>query len=180
MNLKKNIQEVISYISTVNEWRNDFSDPRRKKADSLNQLLYGESFQKIKGCGCIDDFLNVLTFWNDDKIKLKIKQMAGLYRMKKGELVGFGGSHYTEANMTDNKAIEILSRFPNLIDLFDEFPENWNKKKEVRTNREIELYALNKSELRELCVVIAVCKEIESPKKKSREKTLVDFIIINE
>ena len=110
--------------------------------------------------------------------------MENKFKLKEGQLVSFAGSHYTNDNITDEKAIKLLKDRPIRISVFESFPDNWEESirgKKERTPREKELFDLNKKELFDMCEELASKdEELICPKKNRKEAVLVSFIIDNE
>lgn len=77
-----------------------------------------------RACGqCYKDaFIEIYLFVK----KNGIKEM-GKYLLKREVVVHYNGYVYSRAGMTDEIAIAYLSKFPNAISYFEEYPEDWQE-----------------------------------------------------
>lgn len=122
-------------------------------------LIEKDFFEKTgrklnKGCSaCVIEA--VLTLKNHYKMtQFKFKRHAASYKNKKGDKTTISNS-----TMTDEKAIEFLKTKPSRIELFSEYPSNWNdliegkveteKEKEARLAIEAERKAAEDAKLLE-------------------------------
>lgn len=182
MNLDKEIKHVLTLESTKHIWRNEHSSKEFIRASNLSLELCGAKLEKVKGCGCVEDLFIILKSLSKAKINFKQEQMENKFKLNK--LITFKSGHYSPANITDKKSIEILTKAPQMIAAFSEYPDNWKELcggKPELTAREKELFDMDIPEL------FAVAQELKDdddslkmPGARSREKTLVKFIIDNE
>jgi len=183
MDLNQEIKEVLLLEPTKSIWRNNHGSKEFKRAVKIGSLV-GNPINKSKNCGCIEDLFIVLRLMSRDKIKFKQIQMENKFKLKEGQLVTFAGSHITNANLTDERAISLLKDRPIRISMFSEYPKDWKEltgSKPERTPREKELYAKNKKEQLEMCEeLVSNDDSLKMPSKKSKEADRVSFIIANE
>lgn len=182
MNLESEIIYVKGLESTKSIWRIKHTSDEFLRASNLSLKLMGEHLNKTSKCGCVEDLFLMLHSLSKDKIKLKQIQMENKFKLNK--LITFKSGHYSPANITDVKSIEILTKHPKFITAFSEYPENWKEicgGKPELTAREVELFDMEIPEL------FAIAQELydeddslRMPGARSREKTLVKFIIENE
>ena len=161
----------------------------------------GEQLSRKTNCGCLNDLFYMLKTISKSKIELKSKQMENEFELKEGILIFFKGSHYSNANITDKKTLEILKEFPIKINAFVRYPKNWKElikdkevkapkkeakelateeTKEVKTEENKELELLSDIELRELCTKLA--DSIEGLKKlnhKAGKAKMINYLITN-
>ena len=95
--------------------------------------FHGGYFEKFKKNG-----IEILERMQNNKFKLKANRIIN--DVKTGEKL----SH---VNMTDEKAIERLKKYPQTIDEWDEYPDNW---KELIKGEAKELAEMELSELKQL------------------------------
>ena len=129
MKLEEQIKKVLSYKPTLNEWRNKFDSPEYKDTSKLHSDLFGSALNRTKNCGCVPDFLNVLSSLKKEKINKIKEKMESKFRLKKGILIQLHGLDImiSEANLTDAKAITLLKKYPGHIASFEVYPENWKE-----------------------------------------------------
>jgi len=199
MLLTEEIKEVLSLESTKMKWRNNHSSVEFKKASSLSFAIMGQHLNKMKNCGCLEDLFIMLKSLSKDKINLKQEQMESKFKFKEGTLITVGGTHYANANLTDEKAIHILKQFPSHIASFTTHPDNWKElcAVEVKTKKVVkevieeaveesndrmqELYAMTLPDLFAIAQELADENEdLKMPGARSKEAKLVSFIIDNE
>ena len=185
MDLEQEISIALSYESTKESWRNDHSSDEFKLVKQVGFTI-GSPITNEKGCRCIERFFMLAHAYSRDneKINLKKEQMESEFKVLKGKLITFGGSHYTVANMTDSVAVRMLTTNPAHIASFESYPSNWKELcggKAELTPRQTELINL------ELADLFAIAQELvdaddnlRMPGARSREAKLVSFIIDNE
>jgi hypothetical protein len=127
MNLKDQIKLLQSYESSKKNWRNVHTSNEWILADKVASIIMSQGLNKSKNCGCLDDLFIMLKTISQTKIELKMKQENNKFKLKPGILLFLGGTHYSNANITDEKSIEILTKFPTKIKDFETYPEDWEK-----------------------------------------------------
>lgn len=137
MNFEKIVKEF-SEIAEVDPSKTNLQFGRKDK--DLIRSVYKEIFGKVDflrtNCrSCYVDAYIVLRKWlrENDLLKqsyqLKTKTMAEKqFTIKEGKrIMLFGvGTVYTNKNITDEKARELLSKYPKLISVFERYPSDWN------------------------------------------------------
>jgi len=187
MDLNKQIKIVLSYKSTKNKWKNNHNSIEWKAADKLAKVVMRQGLNKSKNCGCIDDLFYMLTTLSQDSINQKQKRMSSRFTLK-GMLQSHKFGIFTNDNITDEKAIEILKDNSKNISHFSAYPSDWEKligkkeaKKEVTLSpREEELLSLGVDELREMADALAIEKDIDKASHRCKESGLTKFILANE
>ncbi len=128
MNLKNQIKEVKKLKASVSDWRNNFDSPEYKKASNLNRILFGMALNKRKNCDCVDDLFLMLGKYDSEKIELKQKQMESKFKLKENVMIRLHGVDViTKDNLTDEKAIELLKKYPSHETSFESLPKNWKE-----------------------------------------------------
>ena len=190
MDLAEEIIIALSYESTKEDWRNKHESKEFRFVKQLGYTI-GSPITNDKGCRCIERFFMLAHAYSRDneKTNLKQKQMESKFKFKDSIVLGFGGSHYTNANLTDEKAIEILKSNKANLANFETYPDDWElmigDKKVVEevivSERELEL---NELELPEL---FAIAQELADDNEdltmvgaRSKEKKVIKFILDNE
>lgn len=106
--------------------------PYLKHIYRLHELMFGEtcSFCPTKIQGYISKIKNYNP--NTEKMETNKKDTKPDFKLKKGKVIVMAGTSksYSEHNITDEKAIELLSKNKNRISLFEKFPKEWEKKVE--------------------------------------------------
>lgn len=106
--------------------------PYLKHIYRLHELIFGEtcSFCPTKIQGYISKIKNYNP--NTEKMETNKKDTKPDFKLKKGKVIVMAGTSksYSEHNITDEKAIELLSKNKNRISLFEKFPKEWEKKVE--------------------------------------------------
>ena len=123
MELQEKIQELLSH-----KWRN-FNDTFNSKQYELLRVVYLQLFKEELQMNCANCLINALTRIKDEHqeilTKTKImseKKTEKKYQLHDAKLISYKQSHYSNANLTDEKAEEILKDHPKLIKLFKKFP----------------------------------------------------------
>ena len=127
--IDEKIKQVLKTKATLSDWKNNFDSNEYKEASELNRILFGIPLNRIKNCDCVNDLMNYIFNLSDSKInQLKIS-MESKFKLKKGKLIMLHGidMQITEANLTDEKALMLLKKYPAHISSFEVFPENWQE-----------------------------------------------------
>lgn len=202
MDLGKQINIVLSYESTKASWRNNHSSAEWKAADRLGKVV-GAPLNKSRNCQCVEDLFMVLKLYYRDKnkVKLKQKQIMSKFKLKDGMVLMLHGftETVTNDNLTDEKAIQILKKYPAHSVSFSEKPSDWKKicakglpaaKKDVdpgsggngnsaKTREEI-LLDTDVNVLRKLADDIASKKKIGKASAMCKQAGLTKYILKNE
>lgn len=129
MTLENEIELVLSYKKNVYIWRNDFNSVEYQSLDKLASKLGIEKLNRTRNCGCVDDAIKYLEglFANKERIKLKIKTMESNFKLKGNPVIEVHGLGYalTNANITDELALQLLEKYPAHIVSFEKYPSNW-------------------------------------------------------
>jgi len=125
--LDKEIKVVLSYEASRSKWRNNQASKEWKQANKVSIAVMGEGLQRKTNCGCIDDLFYMLKTLSKERINQKQTQMSNKFKLIDGKMIHHAGTHYTNANLTDEKAVEILTKFPSHIRTFATYPENWKE-----------------------------------------------------
>lgn len=187
MNLESEINKALSYESTKELWRNKHDSEEFKFIKQVGATI-GSTITNDKGCKCIERFFMLAHAYSRDneKINLKQKQMESKFKLKEGKMIGVNGTHYSNANITDEKAIEILTKYPSHIATFETYPGNWKeltnvKEEVVVSERETELNTLDLPELFAIAQELADANDdIRMIGAKSKAKKVIKFILANE
>lgn len=184
MNLENEINIALSYESTKESWRNEHDSKEFKFVKQVGFTI-GSPITNDKGCKCIERFFMLAHAYSRDneKINLKEKQMESKFKLLEGKMIGVGGGHVTSANLTDEKAIEILTKYPSHIATFATYPDNWKELCSVEevSDREKELSTLDLPELFAIAQEIADADDdLRMVGARSKEKKVIRFILANE
>jgi hypothetical protein len=187
MKIKEEIKIVLGFESTKGTWRNKHTSKEFLRAEKLSKLV-GEPLNRSANCSCIERFFIVLKILqrNNERIKLKQLQMKSNFELIEGKMIGIGGGHVTNANLTDEKAIEILTKYPAHIVTFKTVPANWKElcgksEGEELSPREIELGKLEKDELYQMATAICEANEsLTKPGARTGVPKLAKFVATNE
>ena len=202
MELKDKIKLLLSFEGSKNNWKNVHDSKEWILANEVASVVMKQGLNKTKNCGCLTDLFIMLKSLTEEKIKLKQLQMENEFELKPGILLFVAGTHYSNANITDEKSIEILTKFPKKIDAFIRYPKNWKdlckseapKKKaapkaapknetESESNvkfLENELQVLVPEALRDLCTKLA--EETEGLNKlnhKAGKEKMIEYLLKN-
>ena len=104
----------------------------------------------------------------------------------RGIILFLNGTHYTNANITDEKSLEILTKFPVKINAFVRFPKNWKeltkgtKTEALKTEESKELEGLSDEDLRTLCDKLAEQTEgLRKLNHKAGKDKMIDYLLKN-
>lgn len=127
--IEEKIKTVLKSKATISEWKNNFDSKEYKEASELNKALFGIHLNRIKNCDCVNDLMNYIFHLSDSKINQIKKSMESKFKLKKGKLIMLHGieMQISEANLTDEKALMLLKKFPSHINSFEVYPENWQE-----------------------------------------------------
>ncbi len=184
MNLENEINLALTYESTKELWRNNHDSEEFKFVKQVGSTI-GSPITNDKGCKCIERFFMLAHVYSRDnkKITIKEKQMESKFKLLEGKMIGVSGTHYTNANLTDERAIEILTKYPSHIATFSTYPANWKELCSVEevSEREEELLTLDLPELFAIAQEIADADDdIKMVGARSKEKKVIKFILANE
>ena len=138
MDLKKQIKVVLSYEGSKAQWRNNHGSKEWRSANKVASVVMQQGLLRSKNCGCLEDLFIMLKSLNNNKINQKQQQMENQFKLAEGKMIHLDGTFYTNSNLTDEKAIEIIKRFPSHSKTFSEKPSDWEdvvagKKAEKKT-----------------------------------------------
>lgn len=187
------LNRIKSYIPSMNNWKDKFDSIQRIEADRFSRFYFGEALEKRKGCGCVEDFINIAKFITFDHITKKLEKMQRQFEIQKGKLISLGSSDYTNDNITDEKALQILEQAPGFINYFSKYPSNWRdmigqpnanlslvSDSPETSEREAELLKKQKKTLQKIAKEVAESKKITAPFPTTGIPKLVKFIMDNE
>ena len=212
MDLNADIKLVLSYEANKSKWKNNFESEEWKLANKVSSIVMMEGLNRNSNCGCIDDLFNTLKTLSQEKINLKQNQMQGLFKLKEGKMISLHcfNEDYTNANLTDQKAIDVLKKYPSCIAEFESYPSNWKELCEKglpevgSTNpavnnpstpaagtppagngnsnpREVELLAMSRDDLMATATKLADDKSLKNkPRHNTGAVKLVKYILDNE
>ena len=135
MDLEQQIKLLLSYEGTKQIWKNVHDSKEWILANEIASVIMREPLNRVPNCGCLTDLFYTVKNISKSKIKLKQLQMENEFELKPGILLFLDGTHYSNANITDDKSIEILKRFPIKIKDFIRYPKNWKELTEVKTTK---------------------------------------------
>ena len=120
------IQIVLSNQSTLRKWKNDFKSEEWKQANELHNKMFDSSLTQSKNCGCLTDFYYALN--SKHKIKHIMSKENAQFALKSNQLITLHGlgkilSEYS----TEEEFKNLLRLYPNQIDKFERYPENWKE-----------------------------------------------------
>lgn len=129
MNLTEQIKTVLSYKSTVNDWKNNHLSIEWLAANEVSKIVMKEPLRKSRNCGCVDDLFIMLHSMTKENINIKQNSMNSEFKLEKdGMLMMHGVDILTNNNLTDEKALKLLSTHPKAIKRFATKPSDWKKK----------------------------------------------------
>ena len=181
MELKTQIEIVRGYESTKHIWRKNINSKEYKESSDLAKIIAGEGFNRSNpNCGCIDELFILLKSFNEERINFKLKQMNGKFKLIDGKVISFPKKslHLTNANLTDELAIELLKAYPAHIVSFEVAPTNW---RELVSGRTVVKEVVEEKELSllEKANILADEKGVKRPHWKSSNSKLKFFIKSN-
>lgn len=193
MDLEAKIKLLLSYEKTKNNWRNTHDSKEWILANEVSSIVMNEQLNRKPNCGCLTDLFYMLKNISKSKIKLKQIQMENEFELKPGILLFMAGTHYSNANITDKKSIEILSNFPVKINAFVKYPKNWKELCEVKpkakktkkteapkSDEAVELGKMSDIELRELCTKLAESTEgLKKLNHKAGTDKMIAYLLEN-
>ena len=196
MELKDKILKILSLEGSKSQWRNNHGSHQWILANEVALIVMGERLNKAKNCGCLNDLFIMLKSLSTEKIKLKTIHMNNKFKLRETALIFIAGSHYSSKNITDEKSIEILTKFPAKIADFISYPENWEEltAKEVSAIVEekvieeeeafilfdSDLEDLDEKELRIICTNIANRTEgLRKLNHKALKPKMIEYILEN-
>lgn len=122
--MKEKIAKVLSFEKTKKSWRHKRDSPEFKAATSLNYHFFGVHLSTGK-CNCVEDLFFFLKNAPDEIINQKQKQMNSNFKLKSGIMLALHGfDPINNTNLTDEKAIELLAKYPGHKVSFETMPEN--------------------------------------------------------
>lgn len=208
MNLEKEINVVLSYEGTKSKWRNNHSSDEWKMANRVGKVV-GSPLNRSRNCQCVEDLYIVLKLLTRDKTKVKLKQqqIMSKFKLKPGKVLMLHGftDVITTESLTDEVAIELLTKYPAMRGEFEECPDNWKALCEKglpatpapetvgpgpdkggdqgggdgKTREEI-LLETDVAVLRKLADDIATKKDIAKANRMCKAKGLTKYILENE
>jgi hypothetical protein len=127
MELIEQIKLVKSFKATVSSWKNDFQSEEYKQASKLNKLLFDIPLNKVRNCDCVHDLFAYISGLDEQKIKQKQISMESNFKLKNNAVIQVHGLSIilTNANITDEKALQLLDKYPGHIVSFEKYPTNW-------------------------------------------------------
>jgi len=210
MDLDFLIKQVLEFKPTIKSWKNKFETNEYRLTSKLHELFFGTPLNRVKNCGCVDDFFTYIASLSQEKINLKKIQMENKFKLKSGIVLVLHGLNMelTSANITDEKAITLLKKYPVHIKSFESYPANWEElvelsnKPEPKIEEELgeikdfgvdnvetpvesnelslkELKKLDKKILRKMSNEVALQNGIDAPHHASRAEVFAKFIIEN-
>lgn len=146
--INEQIKQVLKTKATLTEWKNNFDSPEYKQASELNKILFGIHLNRIKNCDCVNDLMNYIFHLSDSKINQLKLSMESKFKLKKGTLIMLHGidMQISEANLTDEKAMMLLKKYPAHIYSFETYPENWKELISDKPKKVVEVIAPDKDE----------------------------------
>lgn len=137
--MKERINEVLFLEKTKKVWRKNRDSKEFKLANSLNYHFFGTHLKTGK-CSCIEDLFYFLNNISDEIINQKNKKNMSKFKLKEGVLIALHNiSHQvTNDNLTDEIALDILTKYPAHKVSFAVLPDNidelidQNKKKSTK------------------------------------------------
>lgn len=134
MELKEQINLVLSYESSKQSWRHDYGSNEWRAASRLNEMLFGMPLNRSKNCQCIEDLYFMIKHnYNSEIINQKqyIMDNQNEFKLKDGVVLqSHGHDVYTNANLTDEKAVAVLASNPKCAKFFAQLPKGWKKRAE--------------------------------------------------
>lgn len=123
MDLKASIEQVLS----VKNWSAKRSSEEVKLISSVYRQAFDKKLRVTCGTCIIEAYFELKDLYQN-QLMLNQKTM-GQFKLKPNKIIQLHGQPdaYTNANMTDEKAIEILRLVPSHIKTFEEYPENWQE-----------------------------------------------------
>ena len=186
MNLKEQIELLRTYEGTKKEWRNVHTSKEWILANQVASVVMSEPLNRSRNCGCLDDLFIMLKTISKTKIELKMEQSNNKFKLKPGILLFLDGTHYSNANITDKKSIEILQRFPVKINSFETYPNDWEKLTKVPKEEVIEssdsdeLNDMDAEALRSLCDELAANTEgLRKLNHKAGKEKMIEYLLKN-
>jgi len=184
MNLEQKIKLLLSFEGNKKTWRNIHNSNEWILANEIASIVMMQGLNKSKNCGCLEDLFIMLKTISKSKIELKEKQMENTFKLKENILIFLDGTHYSNANITDKKSIEILKRFPSKINDFENYPSDWETLTEVKeelSGLNAELNGMDKEALRVLCDELALSTEgLRKLNHKAGKQKMIEYILKNE
>jgi len=106
-------KEFKEYLNSIHKFINVAKGAINKESKEVQDFInfYSKLTGKKVGEGSCKDCILDAYFELSTKTpnQLKILLMEKTYKLKKNKVVGFGGSHYTNDNITDEKAFEMIA-----------------------------------------------------------------------
>jgi len=95
-------------------------------------------FKRFNKSGCSRCYLDAFIEIYYHIKKYGLKEM-GKYILKREEVIHISGDTqvYTRANITDDVAVKYLKLYPNAINRFESYPEDWDKKNEEKIKKKV-------------------------------------------
>lgn len=123
------IKYVLSLEKSKGQWRKKFGSKEFMAASALNQELFGIPLNKSRKCQCIEDMFFLLNRMDTAKLNQINTIKMSRFKLKKGKVIMVHGltTALTSANMTDEKAIELLKKHKGHIKNFESFPPDWEQ-----------------------------------------------------
>jgi len=185
MDLKSKIELLLSFEVNKKTWRNVHDSEEWILANEVAFVVMSQELNRSKNCGCLEDLFIMLKNISKSKIELKEKQMENKFKLKGNVLLFVNGTHYSNANITDEKSIEILKKFPTKIKDFETYPSDW---KELTESEEGELEGLSaelnlmeEEALRVLCDELALSVEgLRKLNHKAGKQKMIEYLVKNE
>lgn len=119
MDLKTKLEEVKDRLDKTG----DLTSADNRFVEINYERITGREFIR-RGCGqCYKDaFIEMYIFYKKNGIK-----KMGEFILKRGVLFHYKNNPYTRVNLTDEIAIERLKEYPNTIEQYESYPDNWQE-----------------------------------------------------
>lgn len=129
MGIPERIEIVKGYEKTKRVWRSNYNSVEFVETSKLNVALFGMPLNHAAKCQCIEDLFYYINNLTIEKLTQKIKTMSSNFKLKKDTVIALHGLNeaITNGNLTDEKAIELLKKYPGHHVSFEVLPENWEE-----------------------------------------------------
>lgn len=166
--LKEAIAKVKGYEKTKKIWRTQHNSIEFQEASRLNQALFQMPLNHASNCQCIEDLFYYINNVTNEKLTKKQQQTMNKFKLKEGIVLTLHAFNeaFTNSNMTDDKAVEILAKYPGHIVSFEIVPKDWKEQVEKFKKSGGKGKGNKVSEDSEFDALVEVCKDKGYPKEE--------------
>lgn len=134
--MNKEVKKAVGKLELLRGKGSSLTDSDKREIEALHEQVLDRPLTRTSCSSCYEDAVIMLLLYIRKNGKFKEKCS---FKLKNGVLLQpeFGSSEfYTNDNLTDKVAREYLAKHPDNINLFAEYPEDFNQEESLDENQE--------------------------------------------